>query len=136
MVWISTHPEFYLKNEVGEIIDPIDPSTGEPFGWTDVADLDYDNKEMQEQMRQAMLYWVRECNVDGYRIDQAYAVPQEFYDITFAALKEIKPLFLLAETDVNHIGGIAFVAANTSLKSTVKISPTLRARLSFENRPP
>ena len=61
-------------------------------------------------MRQAMLYWVRECNVDGYRIDQAYAVPQEFYDITFAALKKIKPLFLLAETDVNHIGGIELVS--------------------------
>ena len=56
--------------------------------------------EMREALRQAMLYWVEETHIDGYRIDQAYAVPQEFYDKTFAAMKAIKPVFLLAETDI------------------------------------
>ncbi len=42
----------------------------------------------------------------------------------------------LKESDLAEAAVCAFVAANTSLKSTVKISPTLRARLSFENRPP
>ena len=108
--WIASHPDFYMKNAAGEIIDPINPFTGESFGWTDVADLNYDNPEMQEAMRQAMLYWVRECNIDGFRVDQAYAVPQAFYDQTFAALKAIKPVFLLAETDVHHPGGIELVS--------------------------
>ena len=28
-VWIDEHPEYYLKNEAGEIIDPVDPRTGQ-----------------------------------------------------------------------------------------------------------
>jgi len=107
--WIKDHPEYYLQNEAGEIIDPINPFTGESFGWTDVADLNYDNMEMRQAMREAMVYWVKEVNIDGYRVDQAYAVPMEFYKKTFAALREVKPVFLLAETDVNHPGGIEMV---------------------------
>ena len=61
-------------------------------------------------MRQAMVYWVKEVGVDGYRIDQAYAVIQEFYDKTFASLKEVKPVFLLAETDIHHPGGLELVS--------------------------
>ncbi|MDA9985152.1 alpha-amylase family glycosyl hydrolase [Flavobacteriaceae bacterium] len=104
-VWIKEHPEFYLKNEAGEIIDPIDPLTGESFGWTDVADLDYDNPAMREAMKEAMLYWIKEVDIDGYRVDQAYAVPMDFYEDTFAAIRAIKPVFLLGETDANHPGG-------------------------------
>jgi len=104
-VWIKEHPEFYLKNEEGEIIDPVDPRTGESFGWTDVADLDYDNPAMREAMKEAMLYWIKEVDIDGYRVDQAYAVPMDFYEDTFAAMRALKPVFLLGETDANHPGG-------------------------------
>ena len=109
-VWIKEHSDFYLKNRKGEIIDPIDFRTGKSFGWTDVADLNYNNMEMREALRQAMVYWVKETHIDGYRIDQAYAVPQEFYDKTFEALKAIKPVFLLAETDIYHPGGLKLVS--------------------------
>ena len=95
-VWIKENSDYYLKNRKGEIIDPIDFRTGKSFGWTDVADLNYKNMQMREALRKAMVYWVEETNIDGYRIDQAYAVPQEFYNKTFAILKRIKPLFLLA----------------------------------------
>ena len=108
-VWIEENSDFYLKNRRGEIIDPIDPRTGKSFGWTDVADLNYRNQDMQEAMREAMLFWVKECNIDGFRIDQAYAVPQQFYEITFAAMRAIKPVFLLAETDIYHPGGLNLV---------------------------
>ena len=109
-VWIKEHSDYYLKNRKGEIIDPIDFRTGKSFGWTDVADLNYDNMEMREALRQAMVYWVKETHIDGYRIDQAYAVPQVFYDKTFEALKAIKPVFLLAETDIYHPGGLNLVS--------------------------
>ena len=109
-VWMEDNSDFYLKNKKGEIIDPIDFRTGKSFGWTDVADLNYDNLEMQEALSQAMLYWVKEINIDGYRIDQAYAVPQAFYDKTFEALREIKPIFLLAETDIYHPGGLGLIS--------------------------
>ena len=109
-VWMEYNSDFYLKNKKGEIIDPIDFRTGKSFGWTDVADLNYDNLEMQEALRQAMLYWVKEINIDGYRIDQAYAVPQAFYDKTFEVLRKIKPIFLLAETDIYHPGGLGLIS--------------------------
>ena len=109
-VWIEQHPEYYLKNEAGEIIDPIDPRTGESFGWTDVADLDYDQPTMRAAMKEAMLYWIKEVDIDGYRVDQAYAVPMDFYEDTFAAMREIKPVFLLGETDANHPGGMEHLA--------------------------
>ena len=108
-VWIKENSDYYLKNRKGEIIDPIDFRTGRSFGWTDVADLNYKNMQMREALRKAMVYWVEETNIDGYRIDQAYAVPQEFYNKTFAILKRIKPLFLLAETDIYHPGGLDLV---------------------------
>ncbi|PWH10460.1 alpha-amlyase [Bacteroidetes bacterium SCGC AAA795-G10] len=107
--WITEKSDYYLKNKKGEIIDPIDFRTGKSFGWTDVADLNYNNFEMREELREAMIYWVKETNIDGYRIDQAYAVPQEFYDKTLKALREIKPLFILAETDIYHPGGIKLI---------------------------
>ena len=109
-VWMEDNSDFYLKNNKGEIIDPINFRTGKSFGWTDVADLNYDNLEMQEALRQAMLYWVKEINIDGYRIDQAYAVPQAFYDKTFEVLRKIKPIFLLAETDIYHPGGLDLIS--------------------------
>ena len=105
-VWIESNPEYYLKNEAGEIIDPIDPRTGQSFGWTDVADLDYDNQAMRDALKEAMLYWVKEVDIDGYRVDQAYAVPMDFYEDVFPAMREIKPIFLLGETDANHPGGM------------------------------
>ena len=109
-VWIKKYSDYYVKNRKGEIIDPIDFRTGKSFGWTDVADLNFNNMEMREDLRQAMIYWVKEANIDGYRINQAYAIPQEFYDKTFAALKAIKPVFLLAETDIYHPGGLGLVS--------------------------
>ena len=109
-IWIKEHSDYYLKNRKGEIIDPIDFRTGKSFGWTDVADLNYDNMEMREALRQAMIYWVKETDIDGYRIDQAYAVPRAFYDKTLNALKAIKPVFLLAETDIYHPGGLNLVS--------------------------
>ena len=105
-IWIEEHPEFYLKNASGEIIDPIDPRTGESFGWTDVADLNYDNFSMREAMKEAMLYWIKEVDIDGYRIDQAYAVPMDFYEEVLPEIKKLKPVFILGETDANHPGGM------------------------------
>ena len=33
--------------------------TGESWGWTDVADLNFDNMDMQNEMIEAMEYWVK-----------------------------------------------------------------------------
>ena len=109
-IWIKENPEFYLKNDKGEITDPINHQTGKSWGWTDVADLDYNNKKMQIAMTNAMKYWIEKFDIDGFRVDQAYAVPQTFFDKTFKSLRALKPIFLLAETDIDHPGGIELVS--------------------------
>jgi len=101
--WITKHPEYYTKNDKGEIIDPIDPETGKSWGWTDVADLDYSNMEMRSAMIEEMKWWLTACDVDGYRMDVAHGVPIDFWDKCVAELMETKKIFLLAESEVHHL---------------------------------
>ena len=107
--WIKTNPEFYTKNSSGEIIDPINTSTGESWGWTDVADLNFDNMEMQEEMIQAMDYWVKEHNIDGYRLDAAHSCPASFWKKSIDRLNETKKVLMLAESDGYHTGGFELI---------------------------
>ena len=96
-VWIKQHPEFYTHNEKGEIIDPINPETGKSWGWTDVADLNYDNKGLREAMSGDMLHWIKNENIDGFRCDVAGNVPTDFWQQTISKLRKEKNVFLLAE---------------------------------------
>jgi len=91
-VWTETNPEFYETDEEGNFFPPVDD-------WEDVIQLDVENPEMQEQMIQAMEYWVREYDVDGYRADVAYMVPTDFWINARERLDEIKPVFMLAEAE-------------------------------------
>jgi alpha-amylase len=97
--WIFAHPEWYTQNENGEIIDPINPDTGESWGWTDTADLNYENKDMQAEMIKDMKYWLTDFNIDGYRMDVAHKVPPVFFKQVTEELNAIKPVFMLAEAE-------------------------------------
>jgi len=89
--WIDEHPEWYTKDEEGNLVSP--------FDWSDVADLNYDNPELHTAMIDALEYWVREFDIDGYRCDVAGMVPVEFWDNARMALDNIKPVFMLAEAE-------------------------------------
>ena len=69
--------------------------------WTDIPDLNYDNPEVQRMMIEAFSYWVRDFDVDGFRVDAAWAIKDrrsEFWLPWRRELKRIKPdLLLLAE---------------------------------------
>ena len=106
--WIEENPEFYTKNEKGEIIDPVNPSTGESWGWTDTADLNYENKELWDAMKAEMRYWVEEHNVDGFRADVAGEVPTEFWEQSLEEIEQIRPLFMLAESEDKDLFHNAF----------------------------
>ena len=107
--WIENNPDYYTKNENGEITDPINPSTGESWGWTDVADLNFDNMEMQNEMIEAMEYWVKEHEIDGYRLDAAHSCPASFWKKSIKRLKKIKNVLMLAESDGYHTGGFELI---------------------------
>ncbi len=90
-VWLKNHPEYYTKNEKGEITHTVGTD------WTDVADLNYDNLEMRAKMLDDMKYWLKEADVDGFRCDVAGMVPIDFWENAVVELKKTKPVFMLAE---------------------------------------
>ncbi|OIQ17619.1 MAG: alpha-amlyase [Flavobacterium sp. MedPE-SWcel] len=101
--WITEHPEYYYKNADGEVTDPLNPETGESHGWTDVAHLDYTSKELYEPMTKEMLYWVKEQNIDGFRCDVADNVPTAFWEYAIPKLRDVKPIFMLAESEKDYL---------------------------------
>jgi len=101
--WITEHPDWYTKGPDGEITDPIDYNTGKSWGWTDVADFNYDNPDMRKGMIDALSFWVREVGVDGFRVDVAHGVPVDFWADCSDALYAIKPIFFFAEAEVPAI---------------------------------
>tara|TARA_B110000503_G_scaffold68819_1_gene107463 strand:- start:19861 stop:21195 length:1335 start_codon:yes stop_codon:yes gene_type:complete len=107
--WIKTNKDYYTKNKNGEITDPINPETGESWGWTDVADLNFDNLEMQNEMIEAMEYWVKEHNIDGYRADAAHSCPPSFWKNAIDRLNKTKKVLMLAESDGYHPGGFELI---------------------------
>lgn len=101
--WITEHPDWYTHDKDGNIIDPIDYNTGKSWGWTDVADLNFDNKEMRIGMIDALKYWINETGIDGFRMDVAHGVPVDFWAQCADSLYKIKPLFMLSEGEVPDI---------------------------------
>lgn len=106
--WITTNPEYYTQNSKGEIVDPLNPDTGDSWGWTDVADLNYDNLEMQREMINDMKFWVEHAGIDGFRMDVAHQVPPAFFEEAIAEMKTIKPIFMLAEAEQPDLLQIGF----------------------------
>ena len=94
--WISTNPDYYTKNDKNEITDPLNED-GSSIGWTDVADLNYDNPDLHEAMIKQMAYWVEEEGIDGFRCDVAGSVPLKFWRKAIPALRAIDTVFMLAE---------------------------------------
>lgn len=100
-VWIKNHPDYYTKDSLGNIIDPLNEH-GKSMGWTDVADLNYDNRDMRKNAVDDMLFWLKEYKVDGFRHDMALLVPLDFWLETTPQLKAANPdIFMLAESEVH-----------------------------------
>jgi len=62
-------------------------------------------------MANAMMYWVREAKVDGYRADVAAYVPIDFWNQIRRDLDRIKPVFMLAEAQMRDLHMHAFDAS-------------------------
>ena len=109
--WASEHPDWFKKNAKGEIYSVT--FTNEAGGieeWTDVIGLDFTNKALWTGMIDAMAYWVREADIDGFRCDAAGLVPTPFWNQARAELDKIKPMFMLAEWSTPDLHEKAFDA--------------------------
>lgn len=87
------------------------------FDWDNLKNLNFDNPEVQTFIIEAFVHWVREFDVDGFRVDAAWGPRQRtpgFWPRWRAALKRIKPdLLLLAEAPARdaYYGRSGFDAA-------------------------
>lgn len=89
--WITEHPNWYVKDAAGNIVSP--------SGWSDVAQLNFANADMRAAMKDAMLFWVEQLGIDGYRCDYADGVPHDFWSDVITALRaKNSDMIMLAET--------------------------------------
>lgn len=91
-VWTVSHPEYFLK----------DPKTNDfqiASGMDDIIELDYSNPEMRLAMIEAMKFWVKETNIDGFRCDLASWVEVDFWQQARPEVEKVKPLFFIGEFD-------------------------------------
>ena len=97
-VWVREHPDYYVRNGRGELSVPRDEK-GKLTDWTDVAQLDYKNLDLQRAMIDNMRYWLREFGIDGFRVDVAGFIPDDFWRDAVPALRSAVPrrILLLAE---------------------------------------
>lgn len=111
--WIANHTSWdnpWLENKGWHSTDADGNVISPPgFNWTDVADLNFNNSDMREAMKDAMAYWVREAGVDGFRCDYAEGVPQDFWTDALQHLRSIdEDIILLAEGDKSWIYEVGF----------------------------
>jgi glycosidase len=91
--WITEHPDWIVKDAQGKPKPPIP-------AWSDVVQLNFESKELREQMFDVMKYWITEYDIDGYRVDVAGMVPQSFWREMIPRLRAVKSdLILLAEAE-------------------------------------
>ncbi len=75
------------------------------FDWQHLPNLNYRNPKVTELITRAFLHWVREYDVDGFRVDVAWGVKErqpEFWCQLSTKLREAKPeVYLLAEASAH-----------------------------------
>ncbi len=102
-VWVDAHPDWYVRDSLGNL--------NIMYDWTDIAQVDYTKPEMRAAMIEAMMFWVRETDIDGFRCDVAGEIPTDFWEAAKDALTRLKPgLFLLAEAEKPELNESVFDA--------------------------
>lgn len=111
--WVATHKQRYKLDAKGKVFS-VTFNAGAPQVeyWTDVVGLDYESPQAQADlwpaMTQAMAWWLREADIDGFRCDVASLVPTPFWEQARVALDAVKPVFMLAESDAADLHERAF----------------------------
>jgi glycosidase len=91
-VWVKSHPDWYTRDSNGNMMIPAGTD------WKDAADLNYDKPALRKAMIDAMSYWIKYADIDGFRCDVAFMIPVNFWMHARRAIDELKPnCFFLAE---------------------------------------
>ncbi|MCW3169929.1 alpha-amylase family glycosyl hydrolase [Chryseobacterium sp. 09-1422] len=99
---VTQHPEWYMKSRKGMF-----QST--PWrDYDDIIDLDYSHPDLRKYMTDALKFWIKEYDIDGYRCDIASFVPIDFWENVRKELDAVKPVFMLAEAEDKELHRKAF----------------------------
>ena len=124
--WVAEHPDWYAKDADGNMYGPYD--------WTDVYKFDYSNPDMRAAMIDALKFWVKDIDIDGYRCDVAGEVPVDFWDEARPALDSIKPVFMLAEASMPALHNNAFdMGYNWPLSEVMKAVSATAGQYTFKD---
>lgn len=99
---VINHPEWYRKSR---------KDTFQSTRWRDyddIIELDYSHPELREYMTEALKFWIKEYDIDGYRCDIASFVPIDFWEHARTELEAIKPVLMLAEAEDRELHRKAF----------------------------
>jgi len=99
---VTEHPEWYERDYKGNFR----PTPW--WDWSDIINLSYKHEGLRKYMTDALKYWVREADVDGYRCDVAGFVPVDFWNNARREIDQIKPVFMLAEWESRDLHAEAF----------------------------
>jgi len=99
---VEEHPEWYARDYKGDFR----PSPW--WDWSDIIEFDYTQVGLRNYMIEAMCYWVKEFDIDGFRHDVAGYVPNDFWQQARCELDAIKPVFMLAEWENRDMHERAF----------------------------
>lgn len=91
-VWTKQHPDYFLKDEAANDFKIAS-------GMDDIIELDYKNQALRQAMIEAMQYWVKETDIDGFRCDLASWVEVDFWQQARPQVDSLKHLFWLGEFD-------------------------------------
>jgi|SRR6218665_373858 len=89
--WVTDHLDYYDEK------DGVRPYA--PQGWPDVVQLDYNNPAMRTAMIDALTYWVKEFDIDGYRCDAAALMPLSFWKEARPQVDAVKKITWMGESD-------------------------------------
>lgn len=99
---VDSHPQWYARDFKGDFR----PSPW--WDWDDIIEFDYAQAGLREYMIEAMSYWIKHFDIDGYRCDVAGYVPNDFWFQARQALDQSKPVFMLAEWENRDLHEKAF----------------------------
>jgi glycosidase len=93
----SPYYDFYDRDSTGKVTHY--------FDWEHLPNLNYDNPQVSELMTRAFTHWVREYDVDGFRVDVAWGIQErrpDYWCKLTTALRAVKPdVYLLAEASAH-----------------------------------
>jgi cyclomaltodextrinase len=112
-VWTKKHSDYYVKDSKGKFVHPM-------ADYTDVIDLNYDNKDLRNEMIESMKFWITNYDVDGFRSNLAELVPTDFWVQCRKQLDAVKPVFMLADGEKPALHQAFDMTYATNFYQTIK----------------